>query len=233
MLKKRIFFNIENDSIFKRYLYYGEVIFFSGLIIYYFIILILSGIDHADGFAIGQSIVLSRVGNPYSGHTISWLAILVSALIIRLKTPYKEYPIYYAIQSLLAFMLVTMITEGMWHVFYFAVQPSIDLFTLPTKLEIIMGITAAYIAGTYKFFKRDSFWIAVFILLNYFVFWSGVCTPSTTVDGQSHMPVSLDIGIEKSKSIYYSNSMVNFLEVTQWILGMASFSLAYRGKYII
>lgn len=193
---------------FQRYLYLAQVIFFSGLIAYYFLILILSG-----------NPILSRVGNAYSGHTISWLAILVCALIIRLKTPHKEYPIYNALQSFLAFMLAAMITEGIWHLFYITIKPEIDLLTLPAKIEIIVGVMTAFIAGTYSLFDRRKFWLVVACLIAYFVSWRLL-----------GMPVSLEIGMEKSKGVFYYSNYVNMLEVTQWIVGMVLFSAAYNGK---
>ncbi len=211
MLKKKIFLSIENDVNFQKYLYFSQVIFFSGLLVYYSVMLILSGDP-----------LLSRVGNPYSGHTISWIAILVSALCIRLKTPYKEYPLYNAIQSLLAFMLGAMITEGVWHLFYLTIKPEIDLLTLSTKLEIIVGVTTAFIAGTYDLFDKRKFWTAVCILSIYFIGWRLL-----------GMPVSLEIGIEKSKSMFYYSSFVNLIEVSQWLIGMSLFSLAYKGKHMI
>ena len=209
MLKKKIFLSIENDANFQKYLYFGQVIFFSGLLIYYFIMLILSGDP-----------LLSRVGNPYSGHTISWIAILVSALCIRLKTPYKEYPIYNAIQSLLAFMLGAMITEGVWHLFYLTVKPSIILLTLPTKLEIIIGIATAFIAGTYILFDKELFWFSILGLFLYFILWRFI-----------GMPVSLEIGMSKTKSAFYYSDAVNLIEVAQWLLGMFFFTVAYKSKY--
>ena len=216
-LEKKRFFTVENNPSFQRYLYFGQILVFSGMIAYYSVFFLING-----------NPLLARVGNPYSGHTISWLVILTGALIIRLKTPYKDYPIYYAVQSFLAFMLAAMITEGIWHLFYLSVK--LETLTLSTKLQIVLGITAAFIAGTYDFFSKRKFWLVIAVLIAYFVVWRFfICIPSWSVVKHC-MPVSLEIGVYETGSRFYNDDLVNLLEVSQWIIGMSLFTIAYTGS---
>ena len=166
--------------------------------------------------------IISRVGpaaNPRA-HTLAWIAILLSAIYLRLKTPWKASPIRNMMYSFLAFLLIAMLTEGIWHVFYFTlyVEPfvqhllkrntltywKVNQSTILTILEIITGMTAAMIAGTYRLFDRKLFLIGLAIFLSYMIWWR-----------LTGMPITLTVLVQSANqtTAYYNDLYVNLLEI--------------------
>ena len=112
------------------------------------------------------------------------------------------FPAAFAFVSLIIYIMLNFVQHLLKRntLTYWKVNQS----TILTILEIITGMTAAMIAGTYRLFDRKLFLIGLAIFLSYMIWWR-----------LTGMPITLTVLVQSANqtTAYYNDLYVNLLEI--------------------
>lgn len=163
--------------------------------------------------------ILSRTGYEYASHTLVWVIIGISIILIRLKTPWKN--LKFAVYSLSAGLAMMGITEGIWQLSTFLYYNEFFWVTLSFNLEIIAMIVAFVLIGAYRMLDFKKFALYLSVLFAFFTIW--------IING-FNITLSFVSKINNGKSIYYNDLTTNAIEIMQWCVGTIGFVWAYKGR---
>lgn len=253
--KKRLFERMDslkfrNKPLFAIRIPQWQMVVYSGIAIYFGLILAFEQADHPYATFPKAITVLvyeithynGNIINPIlnrglddGGHVLAYLSLLMCAFFVRLKLPKNAKGFVY---SLVIPAFALSVSEGSFNIFYWFVNyhlwphPSWFVFILTNLLAVMYifsVLIGACIFSVTQFIKTRNLLIAVGIIELYFVIWAAFGLPVTL----SSIDYLMGFNLETQ---YYNNLVVNLTEIGQWALASFLFTLvthprkAFLGK---